>query len=187
MVCRSARGHVYSPVGPTGWTIDRSGVPGYGTAEDGVTEFAGWNFVDPLWWLKVEDQGRGAFSANFPDNRVIAVADSDEWDDKPQSGRRDGDISFHATHRRIKRGANAGVSHKLAAGAVTGGHDQRFVRRWCPGGDHALGIRHGERFLRGRHLQPADLCLGRFHRAGRRRECCADIRLCGRQQLVVGS
>jgi hypothetical protein len=71
---------VWSPDGPAGWTVDRTGVPGYGTDADGVVEFAGWNFVDPIWWSSTAgDQGR----VNFTDGTefVIAVADGDEWSD----------------------------------------------------------------------------------------------------------
>jgi hypothetical protein len=73
---------VWSPDGPAGWTVDRTGVPGYGTAADGVIEFAGWNFVDPIWWSQVDpDQGRDSFASDGSTEFVIAVADSDEWDD----------------------------------------------------------------------------------------------------------
>ena len=39
---------VYSPDGPEGWTVDRTGVP-----EGGVLEFRGWNFLSPAWWDEV--------------------------------------------------------------------------------------------------------------------------------------
>ncbi len=64
---------VWSPTGPTGWVSDRSGTP-----TGGMTEWRGWNFVDPLWWSeRAGDQGRGAFALGG----VIAVADGDEWMD----------------------------------------------------------------------------------------------------------
>ena len=75
---------VWSPDGPPGWTVDRSGVPGYGTATDGVTEFAGWNFVDPIWWSATAgDQDRSFLASDPFVGFVIAVADGDEWDDAP--------------------------------------------------------------------------------------------------------
>ena len=74
------RDAVWSPNGPPGWVIDRSGVPGYGTDADGVTEWAGWNFADPIWWSEVAgDQTRSMFIEGT--DKVIAVADGDEWDD----------------------------------------------------------------------------------------------------------
>ena len=73
----------WSPTGPEGWTVDRSGVPGYGTDLDGVIEFAGWNFVDPIWWSSTAgDQNRSLFIDET--ELVIAVADGDEWDDAPR-------------------------------------------------------------------------------------------------------
>ncbi len=76
------RDAVFSPDGPPGWTIDRSGVPGYGTATDGVTEYAGWTFLDPLWWEEMaRGQQRDFFAFDPAVGGVIAVADSDEWDD----------------------------------------------------------------------------------------------------------
>jgi hypothetical protein len=74
------RDAVWSPDGPEGWTVDRSGVPGFGTAADGMVEWAGWSFADPIWWSEVAgDQGRANFAtgAGF----VAAIADGDEWDD----------------------------------------------------------------------------------------------------------
>ncbi len=70
----------WSPDGPPGWTVDRSGVPGYGTAADGFVEFAGWNFMDPIWWSQAAgDQDRSFFSSGT--GFVVAVADGDTWDD----------------------------------------------------------------------------------------------------------
>lgn len=66
---------VYSPVGPEGWTVDRTNVP-----VGGVLEFSGWNFLDPAWWSSVAgDQGRAPFVTTG--EGVVAVADGDEWDD----------------------------------------------------------------------------------------------------------
>lgn len=65
---------VYSPDGPEGWTVDRTGVP-----EGGVLEFRGWNFLSPAWWDEVAGQDRGGFA--ITSENVVAVADGDEWDD----------------------------------------------------------------------------------------------------------
>jgi hypothetical protein len=62
-----------------GWTIDDSGVPGAGTANDGVTEWAGWSFADKTFWIAVsQNQNRSDFTRG---QGVVAVADPDEWDD----------------------------------------------------------------------------------------------------------
>ena len=67
---------VFSPTGPAGWAVDRTNTPA-----GGVTEWRGWNWVDPVWWSEVAGQERANF-ATGDQGLVIAVADSDEWDDK---------------------------------------------------------------------------------------------------------
>ncbi|MFO0916414.1 MAG: hypothetical protein U0795_25885 [Pirellulales bacterium] len=69
---------------PAGWTADRSGVPGAGNGTtDGVTEWAGWSFVDKDWWVfAADDQKRSSWTLG---SGVVAVADPDEWDDQPHS------------------------------------------------------------------------------------------------------
>lgn len=58
-----------------GWTMIRN--TGHGSA--GVTEFDGWTFFDPDSWVSTAgDQGRSEFTKG---SGVIAVADSDEFDD----------------------------------------------------------------------------------------------------------
>ena len=85
----------WTRIGPEGWTVDASGVPGnsedhvgYVADEDedgfpdndGVSEWAGWSFADFNWWVQVAgDQSRSSFSLA---RNVVAVADPDEWDDK---------------------------------------------------------------------------------------------------------
>jgi hypothetical protein len=64
-----------------GWTIDDSGVPGAlsgDDARDGVTEWAGWSFVDKLWWQQADQQRRIEFTKGKGN---VAVADNDEYDD----------------------------------------------------------------------------------------------------------
>ena len=65
---------------PAGWVNDNSQVPGAGDPNtDGVTEWAGWSFVNKDWWVKVaEDQKRSEFVSG---EGAVAVADPDEWDD----------------------------------------------------------------------------------------------------------
>lgn len=68
---------------PGGWSVDNSGVPGFGTPDDGVTEWAGWSFADKEWWVAVAgDQRRSEFVRG---TGVVAIADSDEWDDLPHA------------------------------------------------------------------------------------------------------
>jgi len=70
---------VWTNMPPAGWAVDNSGVPGFGDpATDGVTEWAGWAFVNRDWWFIVDPQGRDNFQLS---QGTIAVADPDEWDD----------------------------------------------------------------------------------------------------------
>lgn len=71
--------NVWSKAGPAGWVVDDSGVPGAGTDQDGVTEWAGWSFADRVWWATAGgDQQRSLFTKG---TGAIAIVDSDEWDD----------------------------------------------------------------------------------------------------------
>ncbi|MEO8425816.1 MAG: CHRD domain-containing protein [Verrucomicrobiota bacterium] len=70
---------VWTKTPPAGWSIDDSGVPGVGTDQDGVTEWAGWSFASRTWWAQTAgDQRRTEFTKG---TGAVAIADSDEWDD----------------------------------------------------------------------------------------------------------
>jgi hypothetical protein len=70
---------VWTDTPPAGWIIDDSGVPGAGTASDGVTEWAGWSFADKDWWiLAAGDQDRSLWTQG---SGTVMIADPDEWDD----------------------------------------------------------------------------------------------------------
>lgn len=73
---------VWTKTPPTGWVIDDTGMPGYGTpdyaANDGRTEWAGWSFADARWWPTVDNQRRAEFLLA---TGAAAIADPDEWDD----------------------------------------------------------------------------------------------------------
>jgi len=71
--------NVWTKAAPTGWVIDDSGVPGAGTPNDGVTEWAGWAFADNDWWASVDDQQRSDFTKS---TGAAMIADPDEWDDQ---------------------------------------------------------------------------------------------------------
>ena len=71
--------NVWTKTAPSGWTPDDSGVPGAGTANDGVTEWAGWAFADNDWWASVDDQDRSQFTKS---TGAAMIADPDEWDDQ---------------------------------------------------------------------------------------------------------
>jgi len=59
---------------PVGWSVDNSQMP-----SGGVTEWRGWSFADPAWWVEVsQDQGRSGFTRA---SAVTAIADPDEWKD----------------------------------------------------------------------------------------------------------
>lgn len=65
----------YTTTPPTGWSVDNSAMP-----SGGVTEWRGWSFTTQTFWSAAE---AGQARENFTRGRdVIAVADSDEWDDK---------------------------------------------------------------------------------------------------------
>jgi hypothetical protein len=67
---------MWSPTPPEGWTVDNSQMPA-----GGVAEWSGWTFANPEFWAFVAGQGRESFIQGT--GKVIAVADSDEWDDLP--------------------------------------------------------------------------------------------------------
>jgi hypothetical protein len=70
---------VWTKTPPAGWTIDDSGVPGAGTDNDGVTEWAGWSFASREWWAQTAGgQRRSEFTKGVG---TVAIADGDEWDD----------------------------------------------------------------------------------------------------------
>ena len=70
---------VWNGVGPAGWTVDDSGVPGVGNpATDGITDWAGWAFVDQEFWVSADDQNRSFFTRA---SGTVMVADADEWQD----------------------------------------------------------------------------------------------------------
>lgn len=70
---------VWSKTGPAGWTTDDTGVPGVGSDDDGVTEWAGWSFASRTWWAQTAgDQQRTQFTRG---TGTSAIVDSDEWDD----------------------------------------------------------------------------------------------------------
>ncbi len=63
---------------PDGWT--RSFTVDPADAPPGTTEWAGWSFTTPAFWLAADTQSRDSFTLG---QGVIAVADSDEWSDGP--------------------------------------------------------------------------------------------------------
>ena len=70
---------VWTKTAPEGWILDDSGVPSLDDPDNGVTEWAGWSFADNDWWASVDDQRRSEFELAIG---TVAVADSDEYDDK---------------------------------------------------------------------------------------------------------
>ena len=69
----------WTATAPTGW-VTATG-DGHGATAGGltVTEFDGWTFVDPVTWNATAGQERSQFTKG---SGAIAVADSDEFDDK---------------------------------------------------------------------------------------------------------
>ncbi|MFM8357830.1 MAG: hypothetical protein ACKOET_04680, partial [Verrucomicrobiota bacterium] len=71
--------NVWTKTPPPGWTVDDSQMPGIGTPQDGVIEWAGWSFASREWWVRTAgDQRRSDFT--FGQGAVL-IADPDEWDD----------------------------------------------------------------------------------------------------------
>ncbi len=67
------------PDGPAGWTEVNLTTVNPESPGSGVTEFAGWRFVNKDWWiLTAGDQGRSQYLSG---SGIVAVADPDEWDD----------------------------------------------------------------------------------------------------------
>ena len=65
---------------PTGWVVtkaDNHG-PTDAAASNVVKEFDGWTFLDPVSWNATAGQDRAQFTKG---TGVIAVGDSDEYDD----------------------------------------------------------------------------------------------------------
>ena len=78
-----AEANAWTATPPAGWTVNSSGVPGFGTLDDGVTEWAGWSFANKDWWVNAAgDQRRSEFILGTGN---VAVADPDEWDDLPHA------------------------------------------------------------------------------------------------------
>ncbi len=67
------------PSGPVGWTELNLTTVNPQSPGSGVTEFAGWRFVNKDWWITTSgDQNRSQFLSG---TGIVAVADPDEWDD----------------------------------------------------------------------------------------------------------
>lgn len=58
---------------PKGWTITTSS-----TMPQGTTEWQGWSFATPKFWVTADNQDRDQFTLG---SGVVAIADPDEWDD----------------------------------------------------------------------------------------------------------
>jgi len=66
---------VWTSTPPTGWTVDNSFMP----EPPGVRDWHGWTFANAQAWSYVAgDQRRSEFTNA---KGVVAIADSDEWDD----------------------------------------------------------------------------------------------------------
>ncbi len=77
--------NVWTHTPPSGWSVDRSGVPGVyaDSANNGVIEWFGWCFADRDFWMQSDFQNREQFTNA---GGILAVADSDEWDDQGHPG-----------------------------------------------------------------------------------------------------
>ena len=82
----TAAADVWTNIPPAGWVDDDSGVPGIAEPSDnnGVFEWAGWNFADRDWWVTTAGDQRRSEFVNA--SGTIMVADADEWDDANHPG-----------------------------------------------------------------------------------------------------
>ncbi|RIK74989.1 MAG: hypothetical protein DCC67_15890 [Planctomycetota bacterium] len=113
---------VWSDIGPRGWRIDRTGVPGFSQqpTNNGVREWIGWNFAKKDWWVAAAgDQDRSMF---LKGTGTILVADPDEWDDEAHP-----DDSYYSTYITTPR---LDVLSGIAAGQLT----LTFDSSWLPEG-----------------------------------------------------
>ncbi len=72
-------GYTHQP--PKGWSIENDA----SIEQGGVEEWRGWSFTTRDFWVDAEDQMRNRFARS---HEVIAVADSDEFDDLPAGNHR---------------------------------------------------------------------------------------------------
>lgn len=77
---------VWTNVVPTGWSDDDTGIPGIGEPPEnnGVFDWAGWNFADRDWWVTTAGDQRRSEFVNA--SGTVMVADPDEWDDAAHPG-----------------------------------------------------------------------------------------------------
>ncbi|MFE0104092.1 alkaline phosphatase family protein [Streptomyces sp. NPDC059009] len=93
-------GFTHTP--PSGWSVENAKM---GTG--GVTEWRGWSFTTDEFWTKAErDQQR---ENNIRARNVFAVADGDEWSDKPVSGTFDSTLISPAYE--VRGGARATLTY----------------------------------------------------------------------------
>ncbi len=78
--------NVWTNVPPAGWVDDDSGVPGINepAENNGMFEWAGWNFADRDWWVTTAGDQRRSEFVNA--SGTVMVADPDEWDDQDHPG-----------------------------------------------------------------------------------------------------
>jgi hypothetical protein len=69
----------WTATAPEGWVQAKGDDHGPSAGGDDVVEFDGWTFLDPVSWNATAGQARGEFTKG---TGVVAVGDSDEYDDK---------------------------------------------------------------------------------------------------------
>lgn len=80
----------FTHTAPNGWSVDNSAM---GTG--GVAEWRGWSFATDEFWTRAERGNQR--ETNVRSRDVFAVADSDEWADKPYTGTFDSTLVSPAT------------------------------------------------------------------------------------------
>lgn len=92
----------WTTTAPEGWSIDNSAMP-----TGGVTEWSGWSFTTDEFWTST-DRGQGR-ETSVRNRNVFAVADSDEWDDKPHAAGQF-DSTLISPDFRVKGGTTAALT-----------------------------------------------------------------------------
>ena len=69
----------WTATAPADWATTQADDHGPTAGGDDVVEFDGWTFLDPVSWNATAGQARGEFTKG---TGVVAVGDSDEYDDK---------------------------------------------------------------------------------------------------------
>jgi hypothetical protein len=110
--------NAFTHTAPTGWIRDASGVPGVGDPDVGVHEWEGWSFANKAFWESTGPRLRDDFKLG---QNILAIADSDSWNDLGDPGNTVGFYNTFLTTPFIDY-----------TGAGVGGTKIAFDSSWAP-------------------------------------------------------